>query len=206
MTLGKRLFDIVCASGVLVLVTPVIAWISYRIWREGDGSILYVAERMRSPTDSFGLLKFRTMTQSDHPDAGVTGGDKDGRITPLGAQIRRRRLDELPQLINIIKGDMSFVGPRPPLREYVDRFPNLYAEVLKARPGVTALPTLLYNKREAALLAACKTAEETDAVYSDVCIPAKARLDFMYQRRYRPCLDYWIIWSTLRQIFSRTPD
>jgi lipopolysaccharide/colanic/teichoic acid biosynthesis glycosyltransferase len=121
MTPGKRIFDMLCASAVLVLVLPVMAWISYRIWREDDGPILYVAERMRSPAEGFGLLKFRTMTHSGQQDAGVTGGDKSGRITPLGAWLRRRRLDELPQLINIIKGDMSFVGPRPPLREYVER-------------------------------------------------------------------------------------
>lgn len=203
---GKRIFDVVCASGVALLVSPVMAWIAYRIWREGDGPILYVAERMKSPEDGFGLLKFRTMTHTARPDAGVTGGDKTDRITPLGARLRKRRLDELPQLFNIIKGDMSFVGPRPPLREYVERFPALYAKVLVARPGVTGLATLLYNKREATLLANCDTAEETDAIYTRICVPAKAKLDLMYLRRYRPCLDYWIIASTLRQILSKAPS
>jgi len=75
--------------------------------------------------------------------------------------------------------------------------------VLNSRPGVTGLATLIYNKREGALLAKCETPEETDRVYCNTCIPAKAKLDLMYQRRYRPCLDYWIIWATLRQIASK---
>jgi lipopolysaccharide/colanic/teichoic acid biosynthesis glycosyltransferase len=139
-------------------------------------------------------------------DAGVTGGDKAARITPLGAKLRRRRIDELPQLWNILKGDMSFVGPRPPLRSYVEAYPDLYGDVLKSTPGVTGLATLKYNKREAKLLAQCATPAETDTVYRTRCIPAKAKLDLIYQRNYRPCLDYWIIWSTLRQIFSKAPD
>ncbi len=203
MTLGKRLFDVVCAVGVAVLVSPYILWVCYQIWREGDGPILYVAERMKTPDQSFGLLKFRTMTVSASQDAGVTGGDKSQRITPLGAKLRKYRLDELPQVWNLIKGDISFVGPRPPLREYVEKFPDLYAEVLQSRPGLTGLATLVYHRREAELLANCKTPEETDATYCNICIPAKAKLDLMYQRRYRPCLDYWIIWSTLKQLSSK---
>lgn len=202
MTPFKRFFDVISASFVLLLVWPFLGWTAFRIWRQRDGPIFYIAERMKTPNQSFGLIKFRTMTHAVE-DAGVTGGDKDARITPLGKRLRKRRLDELPQLWNIIKGDISFVGPRPPLREYVDRFPQIYGEVLKSRPGVTGLATLVYNKREGALLATCETAEETDRVYCETCIPAKAKLDLMYQRAYRPCLDYWIIWATLRQISSK---
>lgn len=202
MTTFKRFFDVISASFVLLLVWPFLAWTAFRIWRQKDGPVFYIAERMKSPTQAFGLIKFRTMSHASE-DAGVTGGNKNARITPLGKKLRKRRLDELPQLWNIIKGDISFVGPRPPLREYVDRFPQVYGEVLKSRPGVTGLATLVYNQREGALLANCKTAEETDRVYCDTCIPAKAKLDLMYQRAYRPCLDYWIIWATLRQISAK---
>lgn len=205
MTIGKRLFDVFFASLVGLLVLPFLAWTALLIWRQKDGPVFYIAERMNRPNQAFGLIKFRTMAQASAQDQGVTGGDKSQRITPIGARLRKRRLDELPQLWNIIKGDISFVGPRPPLREYVERFPETYAKVLESRPGVTGLATLVYNKREAALLARCTTAEETDAVYCRLCIPAKAKLDLIYQSRYRPCLDCWIIWRTLRQVSSRDP-
>lgn len=203
MTVGKRLFDIVCGCGLAVIVSPIMIWICYRIWREGDGPIFYVAERMKSPTEPFGLLKFRSMSVAAIDDLGVTGGDKSRRITPLGEKLRKRRLDELPQVWNIIKGDISFVGPRPPLKEYVDRFPDIYADVLRSRPGVTGLASLVFHRREEQLLAACETPEQTDDTYCRLCIPAKAKLDLMYQRSYRPCLDYWIIWSTLRQVSTK---
>ena len=206
MTTGKRLFDVVWALGVMVLVSPIMVWIAFRIWRMRDGPVFYVAERMNGPDRAFGLIKFRTMTTVSADNAGVTGGDKTDRITEIGKALRKRRLDELPQLWNILCGHMSFVGPRPPLREYVERFSDIYTEVLKSRPGVTGLATLIYNKREAQLLAECATPQQTDQVYCDICIPAKAKLDLIYQRRYRPCLDYWIIWSTLRQITARDKE
>lgn len=202
MTLPKRLFDLISVLAVFFVTWPLILWIAYQIWREKDGPIFYIAERMRGPDRPFGLVKFRTMTASD-TNSGVTGGDKSSRITPLGKRLRQRRLDELPQLWNIFRGDMSFVGPRPPLPDYVARFPEIYDAVLQNRPGVTGLATLIFNKREGDLLAACKSSAETDDVYCRRCIPAKAKLDLIYQKNYRPCLDYWIIWQTLRQIFTK---
>ena len=95
--------------------------------------IFYVSERMRAPGEAFNLIKFRTMAQVDE-DAGATGAHKAWRITRLGKFLRRTRIDELPQLFNILRGDMSFVGPRPPLREYVERF----------RPWWPALPPGVY--------------------------------------------------------------
>jgi len=151
---------------------------------------------MREPGRAFALLKFRTM-RPDPGDRGVTGGDKGGRITPLGNMLRRTRLDELPQLWNILRGDMSFVGPRPPLRMYVERFPGLYAQVLRSRPGVTGLATLVFHRREAELLRGCRSAEETDTVYVRRCVPVKARLDLIYQRRRNVCLDLAILGQTI---------
>lgn len=203
MTWEKRIFDFVCASILLVVLSPFLAWVCFRIWREGDGPIFYVAERMKTPDTAFGLYKFRTMSVSDAEESGATGGDKVDRITPLGATLRKRRIDELPQLWNIVKGDISFVGPRPPLREFVERFPEVYGEVLKSWPGATGLASLVYHRREGQLMATCSTPEETDALYCRVCIPAKAKLDLIYQRNYRPCLDYWILAKTLSHVSSR---
>ena len=202
MSVTKRLMDITLAGLAALLLCPVLIWIALRIWWQGDGPVLYVSQRMKTPERAFGLLKFRTMT-AQPGDAGVTGPQKAHRITPFGARLRQSRLDELPQLWNILKGDISIVGPRPPLREYVERFPDIYAEVLKSRPGVTGLATLTFNRREAQLLSRCQSAQETDTVYCRRCIPTKARLDLIYQKSADLMLDLWILWRTLRQISGR---
>ena len=200
----KRPFDLFCAFVLGVVFIPVFFYIGWRIKQDSDGPVFYVSERMKTPTQGFGLLKFRTMAVVDDTEnTGVTGANKDSRITEYGAYLRRKRLDELPQFWNIVLGHMSFVGPRPPLREYVERFPDIYDEVLKDKPGVTGLASLTYAKRETSLLENCTSAEETDHFYVTKCIPAKAKLDLMYQANYRPCLDYWIIWETLRRTYSR---
>jgi len=200
MTLGKRTLDVVFAALLFFVLAPVMAIVAWRIWRANDGPIFYVAERMKTLERSFGLWKFRTMTVVTS-DAGVSGGHKSGRITPLGAKLRASRLDELPQLWNILKGDISFVGPRPPLREYVERFPDLYARVLKMRPGVTGLATLRFHKHEARLLARCHTSRQTDAVYSRICVPRKARIDLIYQRHQNIAFDFRLGLETAANLF-----
>ncbi len=202
MTPAKRVMDIVFAVliGTLALIPFVI--IVLVLLREG-GPVFYVSERMKTPVRAFSLYKFRTMRVAAR-DQGVSGGDKSDRITPVGRLLRRARLDEIPQLWNILKGDMSFVGPRPPLRIYVERFPVLYGRVLQNRPGVTGLASLHFHRQEERLLARCRTAQETDEVYTRRCIPRKARLDLIYQHRRTLCLDIAIIGQTFgRVIVSR---
>jgi lipopolysaccharide/colanic/teichoic acid biosynthesis glycosyltransferase len=130
-------------------------------------------------------------------DTGVSGGDKTSRITRIGRILRKTRLDEVPQLWNVLKGDMSFVGPRPPLRLYVERFPALYAQVLQSRPGITGLATLSFHRHEERLLAECRSAAETDAAYARRCVPRKARLDLIYQNRRTICFDLLLMLKTL---------
>jgi lipopolysaccharide/colanic/teichoic acid biosynthesis glycosyltransferase len=136
-------------------------------------------------------------------ESGVSGGVKFARITPAGAWLRSKRLDEFPQLWNILKGDISFVGPRPPLRQYVEQFPDLYGEVLKSRPGVTGLASIVYHKHEAALLARCETSEQTDEIYARICVPAKARLDLIYQKHQSTCYDFDLVFQTIGNLFRR---
>ncbi|SDY30109.1 Sugar transferase involved in LPS biosynthesis (colanic, teichoic acid) [Jannaschia faecimaris] len=198
MTRGKRLFDILFSIYLMIFLTPVILVITWKIWRQGDGPIFYGSERMKTPTKAFTLWKFRTMA-SDPDDTGVTGGDKANRITPLGHALRRRRLDELPQLWNILRGDVSFVGPRPPLRRYVEMFPDLYADILKSRPGVTGLASLIYAPHEGRILAKARTPKKTEEVYAGVCIPRKATLDLLYQRHRTFWMDVKLIsWTTAK--------
>jgi lipopolysaccharide/colanic/teichoic acid biosynthesis glycosyltransferase len=188
--------DIVLASVLIALLAvPFSALVLWLLWREGR-PVFYVSERMRGVDQPFNLWKLRTMTVVPQTK-GVSGGDKAGRITPIGRKLRRGRLDELPQLWNILKGDMSFVGPRPPLREYVERFPDLYAQVLKSRPGVTGLASLYYYQHEERLIAACRTPGETDDVYVRRCIPRKAHMDLIYQRRRTFCYDVVLVFRTL---------
>ena len=196
MTPGKRLFDLTCALILIVLLAlPFGILLVWLLFREGR-PLFYLSERMRAPDRPFMLIKLRTMTTAA-AESGVSGGDKAARITPVGRFLRRSRLDELPQLINVLKGDMSFVGPRPPLREYVERFPALYAKVLRSRPGVTGLASLTFHRQEEKLLAACKTPEETHSVYVRRCVPRKARLDLIYQRRRTLGLDVRLMVLTL---------
>lgn len=202
MTWRKRIFDLFFASLLVVILGPIILWLAWVIWRREGGPIFYAAERMKTPTQSFRLWKFRTMSVVAD-DSGVSGPDKAARVTPTGAWLRRRRLDEFPQLWNILKGDLSFVGPRPPLREYVERFPEIYAQVLKSRPGVTGLATIAFHKHEERLLKQCRTAEETDAVYCRLCIPRKARLDLIYQRNQNTCYDFDLVFQTIGNLFRR---
>ena len=202
MTPAKRALDLVLILFLSPLLVVLASFVALAILLLDGRPVLYGSERMRAPGRPFTLWKFRTMTPGTE-DGGVSGGLKRARITPLGRFLRRYRFDELPQAINVLAGDMSLVGPRPPLRTYVERFPDLYARVLRARPGLTGLATLAFRHREEALLARCTTAEETDAVYSRRCVPMKARLDILYQQRQSLCLDLWLLWRTLRGLARR---
>jgi lipopolysaccharide/colanic/teichoic acid biosynthesis glycosyltransferase len=198
VTPGKRALDLALALLLLVplgLVGAVLATLA--LLRQGR-PILYGAERMREVDRAFTLWKLRSMAPAAR-DAGVTGGDKAARITPFGAWLRRWRLDELPQLWNVLAGEISFVGPRPPLRRYVELRPELYARVLRSRPGITGLASLVYAAHEERLLARCATAEETEALYLRACVPRKARIDLIYQRNRSLALDLRLIaWTAAR--------
>lgn len=201
MTHGKRLMDIVLAlvlAGVLFIPTAIVALIV--LLRDGR-PILYPSKRMKAPGQSFTLWKFRTMATADR-DASVSGAYKQSRITATGRVLRRTRTDELPQLWNILRGDMSFVGPRPPLPRFVRLCPETYAEVLKNRPGVTGLATLVFHKREERLLAQCHSQSETDAVYLRRCVPAKAKIDLIWARNRTVCFDLILILATVRRVFA----
>ena len=192
---GKRVVDIVLAVVLLALLSlPMLLVAGLLLVMQGR-PLIYSGSRMKAPGQPFQQYKFRTMIRVDK-DSGATGAHKHWRITPLGRFLRRTRLDELPQLFNILVGDMSFVGPRPPLPEYVERFTSLYSTVLRARPGVTGLATLIYHRHEDRIMAQCDTAEETDRAYYARCLPTKLRIELVYRRAASPLLDLWIMWKT----------
>lgn len=199
MTPFKRFCDLVLGVVLGIMLLPVMLAIAVLIVVRDGRPVFYIAERMKTPSQPFGLIKFRTM-RPQHGDSGVSGGHKAERLTRTGRMLRRTRLDELPQIINVITGDISLVGPRPPLRLYVERFPELYAEVLKSRPGITGLATLYFHEHEEYLLSGCTSADETDHVYASRCVARKARIDLIYQRKRSFCFDWEIM---LKTVFRR---
>jgi lipopolysaccharide/colanic/teichoic acid biosynthesis glycosyltransferase len=202
MTPQKRLLDIVLALLLITLAIPVLLGLMIILAVTEGRPLFYVSERMQTPTKGFALIKLRTM-RVGASDGGVTGGNKSNAIPPIYRALRKSRLDELPQLWNVLVGQMSFVGPRPPLRVYVRDFPTLYAGVLRNRPGITGLASLRFHHHEEQLLAACVTPVQTDHVYRTRCVPRKAVLDLIYQRHQSICFDLALIWETARKPFRR---
>lgn len=196
MTISKRLLDILGALALLVILGPFILVTALVVLVLDGRPVFYISERMKTPRKGFQLVKFRTM-KPVAGDSGVSGGDKSDRITRTGPFLRRSRLDELPQLWNVLRGDMSFIGPRPPLREYVERFPDLYNQVLKSRPGVSGLASIYFHAHEEHLLARSRSREETDDIYCRACIPRKVRLDLIYQARRNVCMDIGLMVKTV---------
>ena len=201
MTVSKRITDFVLAVLLTLVLWPLILAIAVLVLLRDGRPVFYLSERMKSPDQAFILWKFRTMT-STAVDSGVSGGDKAARVTKTGRVLRKTRLDELPQLINILRGDISFVGPRPPLRSYVKKHPEIYARVLQYRPGVTGLATLRYHRTEERLLSRCQNADETDQVYSRRCVPVKARLDLIWAANQSLCFDLKLMFETVARVFK----
>ena len=215
--LAKRILDItIVMLGALpvLLVTMVLAAI---IALDGK-SPFYLQKRVGRNGRVFYMYKLRSMVVdadsrleaylASNPEARAEWNHaqklrRDPRITAVGRLIRKTSLDELPQLFNILVGNMSFVGPRPPLRLYVEDFPHTYARVLRNRPGVTGLASLHFHEHEARLLASCQTAKETDRVYRRRCIPRKARLDLIYQKHRNICFDLLILFKTLASVLRK---
>jgi lipopolysaccharide/colanic/teichoic acid biosynthesis glycosyltransferase len=155
--------------------------------------VIFKHERMGRAFRPFFVYKFRSMTQ-DAPQKGgpITFGD-DPRITPVGRLLRKSKIDELPQLFNVLVGDMSLVGPRPEVRRYVEMFTDDYAEILSVRPGITDLASIRYRDEAAILGQAADPALE----YAKIVLPEKIRLAHDYVRRQSLWLDITIILGTV---------
>ncbi len=190
-------------AGVLLLapiVTILVCLLPVCLFLQGR-PFLYASVRAGKEGRPFRLWKLRTMRVSDYTPR-VLGGDAISQVTPLGRWLRATRLDELPQIINIVRGEMVFFGPRPPLPRYVLAYPETYLPLLGEPPGVTGLATVYYCNREAELLSLVTTHDEVEELYRRRCIPAKARLDAAFQRRQWVGLSVLVlvltIWRTRR--------
>ncbi|MFQ5787290.1 MAG: sugar transferase [Thermodesulfobacteriota bacterium] len=155
----KRLFDISVSLIGLVVSAPLFVLVAILLKTERTGAVFFVQQRVGANFKPFNLYKFRSMI-SDTPKTGlsITAGD-DRRITKIGKFLRKTKIDELPQLFNVLKGDMSFVGPRPEVNKYVDIFYNDYKEILKIRPGITDMASIKY-RNESDILGKAKEPEK----------------------------------------------
>ena len=190
----KRLFDLLVGGGVLIVAAPILLIVVLLLLLRRDGPVLFRQTRVGRHGEPFTLYKFRTM----RPASGDTGKQitvgADSRITPIGGVLRKTKLDELPQLWNVVCGEMSLVGPRPETPEFVANYPpQLRDIVLSVRPGITDLASIKY-RNESDLLAA---APDPIAYYEEVILPDKLRIAAAYVKKRSILGDVGIIAQTL---------
>ena len=189
--LRKRAFDIVCAALGLLVLSPVLLMCALLVGLTSPGGVLFRQERVGKDGVPFTIYKFRSMRKDN---AGLKiSTSSDSRITPVGRVLRKTKLDELPQLWNVLKGDMSFVGPRPEVREYTDLYTPEQRQVLLVRPGITGLASIRY-RNENDLLSASTDPNRT---YIEEVMPAKLALDLEYIPRACVSYDVRLILETL---------
>ncbi|MBX9790224.1 MAG: sugar transferase [Pirellulales bacterium] len=194
--MSKRLFDVVISALGLVALAPLFALLALAIKATSRGPVFFRQERVGRDFRPFRIYKFRTMVV-DAPQLGrqITAG-RDPRITSIGHVLRKTKLDELPQLINVLTGDMSLVGPRPEVPKYVEMFRPQFAEVLRVRPGITDLASVKYRD-ESEILGA---ASDPEAVYVERVLPDKLALASQYVREASFWFDVRLLFATLWKI------
>jgi lipopolysaccharide/colanic/teichoic acid biosynthesis glycosyltransferase len=193
---SKRAFDIIVGSTALVVALPLLAGVAIAMRLSGDrGPFLYRANRVGKDAKEITILKVRTMAAGTNGSRLTTAGDR--RVTPLGRVLRRYRIDELPQLINVLRGEMSLVGPRPEDPFFVDLSDPIRRHVLAARPGITGLAQLQFRD-EAVFL----NGPDAEDIYRRDLLPEKLRVDAAYVDQQTTWLDIKIILRTARAVFS----
>ena len=192
----KRLFDIVCSFIGLMILSPILLIISLAIIINNGFPVFYFQTRVGKNNRDFKLFKFRTMYKDADKKGLLTVGGRDPRVTPIGYYLRKYKLDELPQLLNVLFGSMSLVGPRPEVRKYVDMYNDEQKRVLLAKPGITDYASLEYFS-ENELLAKSPEPEKT---YINEVMPAKLALNMKYIEQQNLLVDLSIIFATIRKI------
>jgi lipopolysaccharide/colanic/teichoic acid biosynthesis glycosyltransferase len=192
----KRLFDIIFSSLGLLFLGPLLVVVAFIIKLDSPGPVLFLQERIGKNFRPFSIYKFRSMSV-DAPQKGpsiTVGGDK--RVTRVGKFLRRYKIDELPQLINVLRGEMSFVGPRPEVRKYVELFRKDYEKLLTIRPGITD-PASIHFSDEENVLSSSVNWEET---YMTKILPEKIRLAEAYVDNHTILTDIRLIVQTFFKI------
>lgn len=193
----KRLLDLICALFGLIVLAPLFLIVGLLIKLDSPGSVFYRGDRIGKDGTPFKMFKFRTMVvNADQMGSALTHGG-DPRITQVGRALRHWKIDELPQLINILRGDMSVVGPRPESPRYVEHYTPAQRQVLSVRPGVTGLTQVKFRHEET-LLQACTNLE---ADYVETIMPQKLALDLEYIANHSLLLDLELVLQTFLCLF-----
>ena len=195
--MAKRLFDIVSSGIGLLCLAPVFVVMAIWIKLDSRGPVFCRQTRVGRYGRDFRIFKFRSMRVGSDKGRQITVGERDPRITRSGYFIRRYKIDELPQLINVFLGDMSIVGPRPEVRKYVDLYAEEQREVLQVRPGSTDLASIKYRNENELL----SQVDDPDTYYIDVIMPDKLTINLEYIRHQSFMGDIKIIFNTLFKIF-----
>ena len=195
----KRLFDIFASGLGLIVLSPLFAVLAVWIKADSRGPVFYRQTRVGRNNRDFRLYKFRSMRVGSDKKGLITVGGHDPRVTRSGYYIRKYKLDEFPQLINVFTGDMSLVGPRPEMRKYVDMYTPEQMRVLTVRPGITSLASIRYRNENDILAAA----EDPDRCYIEQVMPDKLAIDLEYVDRASLWNDILLIFSTFREIIVR---
>ncbi len=194
----KRSFDIVSSGLGLLVIFPILLIISLAIVISSKGSIFYKQKRIGMKGKEFNILKFRTMKAGSDKMGLLTVGDKDSRVTGVGYYLRKSKLDELPQLINVLKGEMSMVGPRPEVSKYVSLYSKEDRIVLSVRPGITDYASIYFRNENEML----KDATDPERKYIDEIMPIKLGLNKKYILEKGIITDVRIVLMTFLSIFK----
>lgn len=194
----KRLFDIVFSFLGIIFFLPVGFILVFSILLCNKSGVFYIQSRVGRYDKPFKLLKFRSMRIGSDEKGLITIGSDDQRITKLGGLIRKYKLDEIPQLINILKGDMSFVGPRPEVRKYVDLYSEEQKKVLTVRPGLTDYASLRFFDENRILA----EYDDPEKVYIGKILPDKLKLSLKYVEERNFLLDIKLILKTILRLFK----
>lgn len=195
---AKRFFDIIVAAAALVLLAPVLLLIALVVKACSSGPVLYRGIRVGLDGNLFFMLKFRTMVVNAESLGGSATAADDQRLTRIGKLLRRYKLDELPQLLNVFAGDMSLVGPRPEVQKYVNLYSSEEKAILSVRPGITDWASI-WNSNEAAVLEGSRDPEKT---YEELIRPTKLALQLLYIRNHSLLMDLKIIFHTCLKLIN----
>lgn len=192
----KRSFDVISSGLGLLALSPLFAVVALWIKADSKGPVFYRQTRVGKGNRDFRLFKFRSMRPDSDKLGLITVGGRDPRVTRSGYYIRKYKLDELPQLINVFLGDMSLVGPRPEVRKYVDMYTREQMRVLDVRPGITSLASIRYRNENDVLAAA----DDPDRAYVEQVMPDKLAIDLEYVPKANLLTDIGIIFRTIFSI------
>lgn len=195
----KRIFDIFASGLGLIALSPLFAFTAVWIKLDSKGPVFYRQTRVGKDNKDFRLYKFRSMRPDSDKGSLITIGGRDPRVTRSGYYIRKYKLDEFPQLINVFKGDMSLVGPRPEVRKYVDYYTPEQMKVLSVKPGITSLASIRY-RNENDILA---QSEDPDKTYIEKVLPDKLAIDMEYVDKASLWTDIKLIFRTFKEIITK---